>query len=239
MSLKPLRRHDSSSFIKKKSVKFDGSRNRYIQAPPIQEDFDPFCVYYSKAEHKQSNDEVKAAVRKMIKTACPESESFTSRGLEGRTPDGSRRKSKLRRQAKQAVLEELFRQEDESKYYYDESKYDADLLAEVYKRSTAQCLRQAQRIATQDAAVARAISRETEDVCTMSMDDSYNMMEYYHTASETDSIWSDMMLVSSRDDKLSVVSDDYYDWLRKRVLAREQEVFRANQQPPRLIAQEE
>jgi hypothetical protein len=222
MSVKPLR-HDSSSCIKKKSVKFEGSRNRYIQAPPILEDFDPFCVYYSKAEHAQSNAEVKVAVRKMIKTACPESESFTSRGLEGRTPDGSRRKSKVRRRAKQAVLEELFRQEDES-------KHDADLLAEVYKRSTAQCLRQAQRIATQDAAVARAISRETEDVCTTSMDDSYNMMEYY-TASETNSIWSDMMPVSSCDDKLSVVSDDYYGWLRKRVVARDQEVFRANQQP--------
>jgi hypothetical protein len=231
MSTKPLQ-PNSSSRIQKKRVKFDGSRNRYFQAPPVPEDFDPFWVYYSKEEHAQIHDDVRADVRKMIKTACPESESFTSRGLEGRTQDGNRRKSTNRRRGKQAVLKELSRQDEE------ESKADANLLAEVYKRSSAQCLRHAQRIATRDAADARAISRETEeDVCITSKGHSCNMAEY--TASETDSIWSDMMSLSSCDDSKSmssVVSDDYYGWLRKKALAGgEQEVFRPNQQPTDII----
>jgi hypothetical protein len=187
--------HPYSPPCVQKKVRLNSDHNTYIEAP-IQ-DFDHFFAYYSKEEYEGINDEVKAAV-KLMQLLWSESESFTSRGLRCKTPVGSRRKSSNRRKsnnrrrARQAVLEEQFREENES-------EQDADLLAEIYKGFTSHCLRQAQRTGTQDAAVARAISRETEEVC---KDD-------YMTVStvETYPTWSYTMLLASFDDNLSVSND--------------------------------
>lgn len=107
-------------------------------------------IYYVQADYERIWVENKATVEMMIQGGIKDEEFFCARGLEKATPAGKRRKDRIRRRAREAILNEQWRQ-------FDECEDDPDLLAEIYKTYTVYLEKDAQDLGASDARCAKQI----------------------------------------------------------------------------------
>jgi hypothetical protein len=123
----------------------------------------PSDLYYTKEDYDMLFDEVRAILQMMQTCSTSfiqEDNCSTSRGLEELTPDGSTKRNWNYSTAFQAVVQEQLQQREDG-------VYDPEGIAEVYKRASEACTRQAYNRGVKDAITARTIFDEEpmEYVC--------------------------------------------------------------------------
>jgi hypothetical protein len=125
-------------------VKFQLEKNILIEPAPLRESTGHGVIRlsYSKADYVTMMAENHTTIQ-MMNSGTFGSRNFCSRGLEGRTRLGSRRKLNIKRRARDAVLNEQQRQRDES-------IQDSEMISEVYKGFTRPCHTQAHRLGIRD-----------------------------------------------------------------------------------------
>jgi hypothetical protein len=127
-------------------VKFQLEKNMLFELAPLRESngHGVIRLSYSKADYVTMMAENHATIQMMNSgTTYFGSENLCSRGLEGRTRLGSRRKLNIKRRARDAVLNEQQRQRDEG-------IQDPEMISEVYKGFTRPCHTQAHRLGIRD-----------------------------------------------------------------------------------------
>mmetsp|Transcript_14204 Transcript_14204/g.22913 ORF Transcript_14204/g.22913 Transcript_14204/m.22913 type:complete len:286 (+) Transcript_14204:95-952(+) len=100
-------------------------------------------VWYTKDDFKAMKKDFIPVVKKMAKK-LPLDEGEEPRGLEHKTPRGSKSRQQNRYQAMDAVLEEQERQ-------WDMDRRDATYIAQIYRQSSAHCQMNAYLVAQKDA----------------------------------------------------------------------------------------
>jgi hypothetical protein len=121
------------------------------------------AINYHRDDYESFRDEASAVIgwHRRQEGACPnelkaDAEVYCLRGLEGRTLEGAKKKNAVRQRARNAVMEEQYRQKRENKG----EPLDFDLIAEIYKGFSLTSVSLALRIAKTDAAYSRNLLRE-------------------------------------------------------------------------------
>jgi hypothetical protein len=101
------------------------------------------AIWYSRDEFRAIKKMLIPTVKKMAK-GIPLDDDEDSRGLEHKTPHGSRKRQGDRFLSMDAVLQEQDQQ-------WEQNRRDPDFLARVYSQSSAHCLMQSHLVAKGDA----------------------------------------------------------------------------------------
>jgi len=132
----------------KKRVHFSTMNNATFELDFVEFDF--LSVFYDEEEFFSMKKEATETLKLMDSPSFRETDLHCPRGLECRLKSAVKTKSRNRKLAKEAVLNEQKRQ-------WKEQVHNPDLLAETYKGFSSHCLRRAQRMGASDAAVAKSM----------------------------------------------------------------------------------
>jgi cytochrome c556 len=121
-----------------------------------EEDFQNI-LWYTKEEFKAMKREFLPIIKKLVKKLPLDDDEEEARGLEHKTPKGSKLRQQNRYQAMDAVLSEQERQ-------WERGRNDDDYIAQIYRQSSAHCQMNAYLIGQRDAeAAATAAGAMGED----------------------------------------------------------------------------
>lgn len=109
-------------------------------------------TWYTKYDLKTMKSDFIVTIKKMAKN-LPLADDEEARGLEHKTPHGSRSRTDNRYQAMDAILDEQERQ-------WDQGRKDPEYLAKLYRQSSAHCQMTAYLIAEKDADYVKQLLEE-------------------------------------------------------------------------------
>jgi hypothetical protein len=120
-----------------------------------EEDFQNI-LWYTKDEFKAMKKDFIPIIKKLVKKLPLDDDEEEARGLEHKTPKGSKLRQQNRYQAMDAVLSEQERQ-------WERGRSDDDYIAQIYRQSSAHCQMNAYLIGQRDAEAAAAAVAMGED----------------------------------------------------------------------------
>ena len=153
------------------------------------EDFQ--LIWYTKDDFKLMKKEYTSIVKKMAK-GFPLAEDEEPRGLEHKTPIGSKKRHKNRLVAIDAVLREQDRQ-------WERNRLDSEFVAELYIQASAHCRLQASIVARNDEEYVNKVVRQLSSITEADDDDDgFQMLE--EPVSDSDSCPEEKITISHGQD---------------------------------------
>uniref|UniRef100_A0A7R9WVQ1 Uncharacterized protein n=1 Tax=Craspedostauros australis TaxID=1486917 RepID=A0A7R9WVQ1_9STRA len=155
----------------KRSVRFpcnvsDMVTCQYIPTLDEISDAEIDATWYTNKEYRQIRKDMKAVLKKFIKSAPLSPDKEDARGLEFKTPTGTKQRQKNRFLSIDMVLDEQERHfEEQIGAHHSNTSRDSQAMyiAQIYTQSTIHCSRTAAMIGKEDAAYVQENVRESAD----------------------------------------------------------------------------